>query len=189
YSNTAAPADGLIVQGKVGIGTANPQRPLHVQGEEIHSSGQKAGFSFSNRNTTEFAHTGNRGERWVWFSENNVACLWSGKNVLTVDADGNLKAGSWDTFSSREIKKDIVVLDERGAAEILNGLEPVRYRLIDDESGAEQLGFIAEEVPQAVAGRDRRTVGQARIVAVLTRVVKEQQRRLDELTERLNERS
>jgi hypothetical protein len=32
YGSTAAPADGMIVQGKVGIGTSNPAEMLHVRG-------------------------------------------------------------------------------------------------------------------------------------------------------------
>ena len=96
--------------------------------------------------------------------------------------------GALRQWSTRDIKRDVVTLDEPRAEEILAGLEPVGYRLIVDEEGWEQLGFIAEDVPDAIAGPGHRTVTPMHIVAVLTRVVKTQQRRLDDLTERLNER-
>lgn len=95
--------------------------------------------------------------------------------------------GALNKASTRDIKEDILGLDAPEAASILRGLEPVRYRLIGDESRAEHLGFVAEEVPDAIASPDHRAINESHIVAVLTRVVKEQQRRLDDITHRLEQ--
>lgn len=95
--------------------------------------------------------------------------------------------GTLSQVSTREVKEDIAELGANEAAEILSGLVPVRFRLIADEEKVPQLGFIAEEVPDAIATPDRGAIVNAHVVAVLTRMVKEQQRRLDDLTRRLEQ--
>jgi hypothetical protein len=47
------------------------------------------------------------------------------------------------------------------------------------------VGFVAEDVPDLVARPDRKTLSPMDIVAVLTRVVQEQQQRIEELTAKL----
>jgi hypothetical protein len=47
-------------------------------------------------------------------------------------------------------------------------------------SGDPRVGFIAEDVPELVATPDRKALSALEIVAVLTRVVKEQQRAAQE---------
>lgn len=66
-----------------------------------------------------------------------------------------------------------------------------RYKTSPDE---ESLGFIAEDVPDLVATNSRKSVSPMDVVAVLTKVVKEQQETiekqqaaLDALTQRLDE--
>ncbi|HEX5869038.1 MAG TPA: tail fiber domain-containing protein [Longimicrobium sp.] len=116
--------------------------------------------------------------------------LVDGTSILYINYDGDWSGGItyWGALtkaSTRDIKEDVLTLDAPDAASLLQGLEPVRYRLIGDESRAEHMGFIAEDVPDAIAGPDHRTINESHVVAVLTRVVKEQQRRLDTLTHRL----
>lgn len=105
----------------------------------------------------------------------------------TLDAGGTFTCIRLTQTSTREVKRDIAPLDQGYAADLLDGLEPVRYRMLEDPDGDEHLGFVAEEVPHAIAGADHRTIHPGYIVAVLTRVVKEQQRRLNELTHRLEQ--
>jgi Chaperone of endosialidase len=74
--------------GDVGIGTKEPLRTLHVEGREIHSGGTFGGFSFSNRSNPAFVENPSAGERWLWYSVNGQARLWSGKDALEVHARG-----------------------------------------------------------------------------------------------------
>lgn len=75
--------------GSVGIGLSGaPQRSLHVQGSEIHSGGPGAGLSFSDRNAASFVDVPAAGERWVWYSQDGTARLWSGTDVLSVGRTG-----------------------------------------------------------------------------------------------------
>jgi hypothetical protein len=80
--------------GNLGLGVATPGRRLHVEGSEIHSGGQDAGFSFSNRGTTGIS--GDLGERWVWYAMQKVARLWTpgSGDLLGVTADGKLGIGT-----------------------------------------------------------------------------------------------
>ncbi len=54
-----------------------------------------------------------------------------------------------------------------------------------DDSEA-YVGFVAEDVPALVATADRRGLGTMDIVAVLTKVIQEQQRRIEALESRLD---
>ncbi|MCX6676990.1 MAG: tail fiber domain-containing protein [Methanothrix sp.] len=79
--------------GYAGINTVNPQRSLHVEGSEIHSSGTGAGFSFANRNAPNngaFVDSGADGQRWNWYAWGQAARLWAGSDKLVVDKNGNI---------------------------------------------------------------------------------------------------
>lgn len=58
--------------------------------------------------------------------------------------------------------------------------QPVRYAYVVDPA-ERHVGFIAEDVPDRVATRDRKTLSPMDIVAVLARAVQEQQRTIAEL--------
>jgi hypothetical protein len=95
-------------------------------------------------------------------------------------------AGIWQNGSSRTMKHDIRPLDLSTAIEALGGLQPVRYfhNAVPDD---EYLGFIAEDVPEVVATKERNTLGSLDIVAVLTRVLQEQQKTIEDLGRRVEE--
>ncbi|RMG00459.1 MAG: hypothetical protein D6726_11215, partial [Nitrospirae bacterium] len=90
--------------------------------------------------------------------------------------------GVWVNASSREYKEGIEPLTEQEAMEALEGLEPVRYRYKSDPT-EEYVGFIAEDVPELVATKDRKALSPMDIVAVVTKVTK----RLKAEGERLKE--
>lgn len=94
--------------------------------------------------------------------------------------------GAWQNGSSRELKDDIrpIGLDEALAA--LGELEPVEF-VYKTQANDPQVGFIAEDLPDLVATPERKTLGPVEIVGVLTRVVQEQQRQIEELTARLDQ--
>ncbi len=68
----------------------------------------------------------------------------------------------------------------------LSKLDPVKYNYKKD-SGETYVGFIAEDVPELVATKDRKGMSSMDVVAVLTKVVQEQQATIDKLTRRLDE--
>jgi hypothetical protein len=103
-----------------------------------------------------------------------------------VTIEGNLNStGKITQSSSRTLKKDVRALSTEEAAETLSCLEPVKFAYMADEEATPHAGFIAEDAPQLVATPDRTGVAPLDIVAVLTRVVKDQQKAIAHLKERL----
>lgn len=86
--------------------------------------------------------------------------------------------GVWTNASSRELKKDIRSLPAGEAMKALASLEPVTFRYKAD--GEAHVGFIAEDVPDLVAAADRKGLSAMDIVAVLTKVVQQQQTALSD---------
>ena len=67
------------------------------------------------------------------------------------------------------------------ATQTLDCLNPTTFTFKGDESGQRHLGFIAEEVPASIATSDRQGFSPMAIIAVLTKVVKEQQEQISAL--------
>lgn len=93
--------------------------------------------------------------------------------------------GVWTNASSREFKENIHGLTDQEAIETLSGLFPVKFNYKLDEN-EKYLGFIAEEVPDLVATNDRKSLSPMDIVALLTKVVQMQQKRIEALEKQLN---
>ena len=95
--------------------------------------------------------------------------------------------GVWTNASSREYKHNIRELTKEEALTVLKDLEPTKfsYKADDDD---EYLGFIAEDVPELVATKNRKGLSPMDIVAVLTKVVQQQQEEIEGLKTLLRER-
>lgn len=111
----------------------------------------------------------------------------------SIAANGDMSATSFNPTSTRAAKDNIVDLDSQKANAALKQLTPVEYIYKDDETGEKRVGFIAEDVPDIVANADRKTVPIMDVVALVTKVVKDQQqtiddqkKTIDELTKRLS---
>jgi hypothetical protein len=88
--------------------------------------------------------------------------------------------GVWTNRSSRESKENIAVLSSGEAVAAVMALRPVSFSY-KAERGEDYVGFIAEDVPGLLASGDGKSLSAMDVVAALTRVVQEQQRRIDEL--------
>src|SRR5262249_41255776 len=84
-----------------------------------------------------------------------------------------LATGTWTNASSRELKARIAPLSSTAAQETLAALAPVTF-VYRDDAEQQHVGFIAEDVPELVAMKDRKGLSPMDIVAVLTKVVQEQ---------------
>ena len=102
-----------------------------------------------------------------------------------LEVNGALTYWSMAQVSSRKLKKNILDISAEEAVESLAKLNPVKYNLKADKDNNLHLGFIAEDVPDLVASRDRQTISNDHIVALLTKVIKEQEKRLLELAEKV----
>jgi len=81
------------------------------------------------------------------------------------------------TPSSRDLKEQITSLDTKAAMDAFHKLEPVSY-VYKAHKDEPVVGFIAEDVPELVAMKDRKGIDPMEVVAVLTKVVKEQEKEL-----------
>jgi hypothetical protein len=94
--------------------------------------------------------------------------------------------GNWVNPSSRQLKENIKTLTSEEAINTLNELNPVKYNYkVDKEEG--YVGFIAEDVPGLVAVKDRKGLVTMDVVAVLTKVVQEQQSAISDLNKKIAE--
>ena len=80
----------------------------------------------------------------------------------------------WVDVSSREAKQDIEDLSTETAEDTVAKLNPATfaYKAVP---GEQHVGFIAEDVPGLVATADRKGMSPMDVVAVLTKVVQQQQ--------------
>jgi hypothetical protein len=127
----------------------------------------------------------------------------AGDNALVLDASGRiglgvssplyqihhssgarLDAGNWVNASSRAVKQDIRDLDASAAMNAVKALQPVTFAYKANPA-EKNVGFIAEDVPELVARSDRKGLSAMDITAVLTKVVQEQQRTIEDLQTRL----
>ena len=184
---------------QVGIGTTEPKQRLEVNGSiQIHERNSSvAGLMI----TQSSGDTG-----YIMHNRASTLTIGAGsQDRITIDRDGNVgiavsrpdhplemasgayvsAGGVWTNSSSRDRKENIAVLPVDTARSALMALEPVvfNYR---DETGEEYVGFIAEDVPELVATGDRDALSTMDIVAVLTRVVQEQESKIKELEARLD---
>ncbi len=108
-------------------------------------------------------------------------------NPLQMASGAFVSAGGvWTNASSREFKDNIRSFDAGAALETLHGLEPVTYTY-KAAPGEAHVGFIAEDVPSILATPDRKGMSPMDVTAVLTRVVQEQQKTIEELRARVEE--
>jgi len=88
--------------------------------------------------------------------------------------------GVWINASSRKLKENIEPLSTQEALAAFNKLQPVTYNYKTDKSET-VVGFIAEDVPDLVAINSRDGLSAMDMVALLTKVVQEQEKKIQHL--------
>lgn len=182
----------------IGIGTTEPKQRLEVNGSiQIHAR---------NSNVAGLIITQSSGETgYIMHNRGSTLTIGAGSvDRITIDGDGNVGIGRerptqplqmasgahvtvggvWTNNSSKKDKENIADLTAEEALKVLAALEPVRFNYRAD-SADEYIGFIAEDVPDLVASKDRQGLSAMDIVAVLTKVVQAQQEQIDELEAQL----
>jgi hypothetical protein len=168
--------------GNVGIGTGAPSEALEVERTGTNPkiilervSGAKAVFAAASTQTHIGSMTNHEFRLYV---NNNWVMRLNTDGSLDM-SDGGGYDGTWNPASSREYKENIRDLTTEEAVTSLEGLNPVKFNYKKHKE-EEKLGFIAEEVPDLVATNGRKNLSTMDIVAVLTKVVQEQQKALKE---------
>ena len=104
-----------------------------------------------------------------------------------IRAEGPAFATTFNPTSSRELKEQIRPLSAEEAVQTLENLDPVSFYFKADEKKEQLLGFIAEDVPEVISTEDRKAIHSTNIVAVLTKVVQKQRKRIASMENRLME--
>jgi hypothetical protein len=207
-----APTSSIDINasGDVGIGTASPADRLDIQGDTAGATAGRIGTSsatgfggweYEDETGTVIANishdnANNNLRVNVTNSEPLVILTNSterirfpapGGNVITAANGAVLTSGGvWQDNSSRASKRDIVELSDDAALKTLRELNPVtfRYKAEPDE---QYVGFIAEDLPDLVATNDHKHLNPTDVVAVLTKVVQEQQKTIEALSAKVDE--
>jgi hypothetical protein len=179
----------LKSDGKVGIGTWSPLGTL-----EVETTGSNCAILFERTDGATGKFTARANEIYIGTSSNhNVMLVANNNQIMTIEPGGDVgigltnpgyklhiaggaycDGGSWVPGSSREYKENIVDLTLSEAVDAFEKLNPVKfnYKTNKDE---DYIGFIAEDVPELVATKERKGVAPMDVIAVLTKVVQEQQ--------------
>jgi hypothetical protein len=205
----------LKADGRVGIGTAAPGERLEVIGRikagcltvgdwSINTNHAFFGNNAIDQNDRRnYALAQGRAGRTFLNSPLSILFKIGDETRMVLADDGNVGIGTispahpihlgggahcfggqeWRNASSISCKRDVNDLTLDDALAALRDLRPVTFKYIDgDEARA---GFIAEEMPDLLATGDRASLSAMEFVAVLTRVLKFQQRQIHQLSERL----
>jgi hypothetical protein len=191
----------MRADGKVGIGTWSPEYPLELEctgtnatfsidrtdGATAKITGGASGVQFGSQSNHQVKIVVNNSTSAITIS--NTAKVGIGNtspsHLLDVGTSGAYcNGGAWIDGSSRQYKEKIRSLSAEQASDTLAKLNPVRFYYKGDNT-EESLGFIAEDVPELVATKDRKGMSAMDVVAVLTKVVQEQQETIAELKKKV----
>jgi hypothetical protein len=100
--------------------------------------------------------------------------------------NGNVTADDYLYNSSREYKDNIETLSADEALLALKELRPVTFKYKSNRE-EHHVGFISEDVPELVATKNRKGLSPMDIVAVLTKVVQEQQKTIEKQQNEIKE--
>lgn len=170
YIGTAAPADGLLVVGNVGIGASSVDYKLHCAGVGYFGTGLRVDYTAA-------------------FDANTIFQM---PNTSTKAAKGY----AWNTYSDARIKSNFDTI--QNALQAVQALKPVYYDQHDSEvidgkiklqdGKTRTVGFIAQDVapviPAAVqAGNDTQLWGMdyTKLIPYLTKAIQEQQAQIEAL--------
>jgi hypothetical protein len=181
-----APDNSFFISkdGKVGLGTSAPEYGLHYLKTGVNAEFlmERSGGARAQMGAALYlAYVGSRTDHEFRFQ---VASDWrmrlnptSNSTILEM-TDGGYYDGTWHDSSSREVKENIQNLTVDEAMIALKGLNPVKFHYKTNKND-EHVGFIAEDVPDLVATQNRKALSAMDVVAVLTKVVKEQQKQIE----------
>ncbi len=208
------PTDTLTLKtgGKVGIGTWSPYYTLDIPSGSMRAGGgvfvganagaytlDFLGETGGDRNIFRSGVSGYSNGFTVRYQNSPQAMIYAFINgnvgigtatpayPLHMSSGAHVTAGGvWTNASSRSYKQNIESLSSDEAVTTLANLDPVKFEYKADPS-EKHVGFIAEDVPDLVATGDHAGLSPMDVVAVLTKVVQEQQKTISGQQQALEE--
>lgn len=140
-------------------------------------------FAISNGASSEVFTVHQNGS--VYFGDSPSSLNNNTTHAIDTSTGAHLTIGGvWTNASSRELKDKITSISIDAAVTALKQLKPVTY-IYKAEPSETYAGFISEDVPELVATNDRKSLASMDIIAVLTRVVQNQNEKIDILNNKL----
>ncbi|MBA4372493.1 MAG: hypothetical protein C0402_06480 [Thermodesulfovibrio sp.] len=99
--------------------------------------------------------------------------------------NGTISYTGLSNVSSRTYKDNIEAVSAASAMKMVADLAPVSFTYLTDPD-TKHMGFIAEDVPAQIATKDRKGVMVTEIIAVLTKVVQEQNKTIETLAAKVD---
>src|SRR5215207_6767924 len=149
---------GMDVTGSLGVGTAGSPVKLHAVGNRIR-------IDNGGGRTLDLRADGSALDL-----ESNGADLYINNNGVPV------RIRNQQSVSSRDLKDNIADFTTREATEALEGLNPVSFTWKDDGKKTRHIGFITEDAPRIAKSADEKAIIPVHILAILSKVLQEQQR-------------
>jgi hypothetical protein len=206
-------SQGIVLSGSTIqiAGTLEGASPLKIGGElQFVSTGDASAFNFGPNNEAKIYYEDGGNGALVLSGSEHRGLVLSGssihidKHLAVGDCDathgitlpdisgpsGKVKANAFLSYSSKRFKKDVEPLDS--ALGTIGQLQGVSYTWRD--TGKKDYGFIAEDVGKVLPdivewSQDpeyANTMDYTRIISFLVEAVKEQQKKIDLLAEKLN---
>lgn len=184
-----SPSSTLTIKnGNVGVGTWSPTNKLHIV-----ESGTAATLQVERSDTSVETIVKSTGTNGIIGTKSNHDMLFNTNNntKMTLNTAGGISmsvgggtynegTGQWVDGSSRAYKENIENLDSKKAIEAFRALNPVTFNFKNGKDEGSQVGFIAEDVPELVAQKNRKGLATMDIVAVLTKVLQQQEKIVSE---------
>jgi hypothetical protein len=183
------------VSASIGYGSASRNTRTIALGSfaKAHHNGSMVFAANSTINIADSVLTGGdeqmvlRADGGIYITNTGGSAPYETTRLINTSTGGYLSTGgTWTDASSRDYKENILELSTQQALNSFNQLTPVTYNnKVDSEE--ECVGFIAEDVPDLVATKDRKGLSPMDIVAVLTKVVQNQQAEIDWLKQKIEQ--
>ena len=204
-------ANGIVLSGSTIqiAGTLEGASPLKIGGE-VQFIGEGSAFNFGPNNESKIFFDNGSAAALVVSGSATTGVILSGSSVHvdeflsvgvreathaitlpdTSDASGKVKANAFVSYSSIRYKKDVEPLGS--AVDTISKLQGVSYSWKD--TGKKDFGFIAEEVGKVIPEivewsadpQYANTMDYTRIISFLVEAVKEQQKKIDLLSEKID---
>jgi len=210
YIKAGAPNSALYVDdfGRIGLGTAIPAVAVHAINSDSPAlrleqdgtggftpqtwdmAGNQTNFfirDVTNGNTLPFKIEPGAPTDSVNIKSDGKVGIGTSEPTEKLHVTGNaIISGNLELGSSRDYKNNILPLEAKEAIETMKALRPVRFNYKCNPS-EESVGFIAEELPGLVATKGKKTLNPVDVVAVLARVIQEQQKTIEELSRKVGD--
>ena len=197
----------VMSDGKVGILTKAPLHPLHVTGPRysdavcafwtgrvgIETDSPGAALDVNSHVSNERMFQVHKGSVFgIVVGSSGSVCIGGDTAIYSTNklqVGGNAIADGWNINSERKLKKDIQVLTETEASDLLQKIDSMplfKYRYKKEPSTRKlRIGFMVDSSPKEILSEDEDSISLGDTCGALMAIIKIQNKKIKELENRL----